>query len=451
MHDRCLVPLAGLCILLARDLRALQPREPESCDPYQAAFRADSNNLEAAVNLGRCIVRDESMIAPGGDSTRLMFRTSWSTALRALRHVVAVDPGYSSAYRPLFRILLSDTRDGCSYVTGGCGHVSPVVRDGDTVITIPRLVPTIPGIDPYDEVIRESAVTRRANLTESRALAERWVAVAPTDRRPHEYLGRSLLMLGDPAAASVELERAAALGTPASRRVLFYERFEALVKSNGGVEARQLLDEAASDPGRDTSLSFPYSIAGFNALLGRHRPPQIDSARRPQIDTALRRRLRAQRDSIIRNAPRTAPQRSFRELLAARDTAAARSFLAEMDTSLAARDQGMWPRVNPAHLASAEYHLALADTVRAEAQLAWIEQIFHGRYFRYSASWSHPGERPWLGHAWLLTGDVAAARGRRDDAERMYRRVIGLWAGGDPEVTPVVEQARSRLGTLPRR
>jgi len=56
-----------------------------------------------------------------------------------------------------------------------------------------------------------------------------------------------------------------------------------------------------------------------------------------------------------------------------------------------------------------------------------------------------------MGHAWALSGDVAAARGRTDDAARMYRRVIGLWEGGDPDTRPVVDHARTRLAALLRR
>jgi hypothetical protein len=32
----------------------------------------------------------------------------------------------------------------------------------------------------------------------------------------------------------------------------------------------------------------------------------------------------------------------------------------------------------------------------------------------------------------------------------MYRRVIGLWGGGDPDLNPVVDHARARLDSLSR-
>jgi hypothetical protein len=95
-----------------------------------------------------------------------------------------------------------------------CLFVSPVKRDGDSVITIPRLVRlNVPGIDTYADASRESRASWRASLDEARALATRWASVAPNDRQPHEQLGRALLLLEDERAASTERERAATLGT----------------------------------------------------------------------------------------------------------------------------------------------------------------------------------------------------------------------------------------------
>jgi hypothetical protein len=108
------------------------------------------------------------------------------------------------------------------------------------------------------------------------------------------------------------------------------------------------------------------------------------------------------------------------------------------------------PRVDEATLYSAEQHLALGDTTGAEARLSEIERPFSDRQFQYSAAIAD-GPRPWLGRAWLLSGDVAVARGRREEASRMYRRVVGLWGGGDAELEPVVDQARAKLVALTAR
>jgi hypothetical protein len=79
---------------------------------------------------------------------------------------------------------------------------------------------------------------------------------------------RELDPRGEFPAASTELELAATLGTPESRRALFWDRFEALVKSDQGAEARRVLDDAASDPGRDTTQLRTWTIASLNALVG---------------------------------------------------------------------------------------------------------------------------------------------------------------------------------------
>jgi len=446
MLTRCLLSLAACHALLPGSLQT-QQQAPASCDQYQAAVRSNPGNLEAAASLGRCSFRDYEMIAPHGDSSRLAFRSSWTPALRALRHAVELDARYAAAYRPLFAILFAETRDGCSAATGSCTHVASVVRDGDSVITTPRLVVlNRPGIDPYEDVIRVTRAGNAANLREARVLAERWAAVAANDRRPHEYLGRALLALGDPATAADELERAATLGTAASRRDLFWDRIEALVKSDRGADARRVLEEAVSDPAHDTVRLRDYTVSRLNSLLGRVRPPAVDSTRA--------RVSRARVDSILRNHPpgRPAPP-GFPGLLPASDTAVARRVLAHMDSTLGTPAGVMkrFPRVGPQHLESARNHLALGDTAAAAARLADIEQAFNDRPFQFSVSLSYDGSRPWLGYAWLLAGDLAAAQHRVADAARMYRRVVGLWGGGDSELEPVVSEARKKLGALPAR
>src|SRR5687768_4537589 len=243
MQVRYLLALTAFGAVFASNLRALQ-NPAASCDQYETALRANPSNLEAAASLGQCSIRDYEMVALGGDSTRLTFRSSWSTALRALRRAVELDPNNAGAYRPLFAILFAESRDGCSAITGECGFVSPVLRDGDSVITIPRpVVLNVPDRDTYREAVLESRARQMGSLREARALAERWAAVAPNDRRPHAYLGRALLRLANPAAAATALERSATLGTPESRRELFWDRLEALVKSDRGADARRVLDE----------------------------------------------------------------------------------------------------------------------------------------------------------------------------------------------------------------
>src|SRR6185436_15287514 len=98
----------------------------------------------------------------------------------------------------LFSMLFAETRDGCSRATGMCLHVASVIRDGDSLITVPRRVPErMSDMSPYDEVVRETISRQGPSLNEARTLAERWASVAPNDYQPYEYHGRALLRLGD--------------------------------------------------------------------------------------------------------------------------------------------------------------------------------------------------------------------------------------------------------------
>jgi hypothetical protein len=139
-------------------------------------------------------------------------------------------------------------------------------------------------------------------------------------------------------------------------------------------------------------------------------------------------------------------------VLAAGDTNEARRILARTD-SLGSPKKGTrrFPSVEESSFHSAQQHLALGDTAGALARLEDIERPLNGRLFPRYITLAYGEHRPWTGRAWLLTGDVAAAQGRPEDARRMYRRVIGLWGGGDADQQPAVDQARARLGSLPAR
>jgi hypothetical protein len=254
-----------------------------------------------------------------------------------------------------------------------------------------------------------------------------------------------LLGLGEAANAANELEQAAALGTVESRRALFWDRMEALIKSNRGDDARRVLDDAEQDSGRDTTQLRSGTISALNALLGRNRPAPVDPIAQA--------RVRARIDSMLRQQaaiPRPPRPRSVPELLAEGDTAAARREVARHDSGLAPVAGRRSIREGEEILHSAEEHLAVGDTVGAEAQLARIEQFFNYRPLKYNFSLLFDS-RPWIGNAWLLTGNVMAARARPAEARKMYQRLIGLWGGADPEIKPLVDEARARLVALEAR
>ena len=448
MQFRWFVIPALVSGVVAPRLHAVQ-QSATPCAQFEAAVRANRDDIAAAVSLGQCTVRDEELIAPGGDSTRLAFRTNWNPALQALRRVVQVDASNARAHALLFRMLFAETRDGCSRATGLCLYVASVIRDGDTLITVPQRVPEGVAMSPYDPFMRATIERQGASLNEAVALADRWVKSAPNDHRPRQYRGQALLRSGQFAAAADALEEAAAMGTPESRRRLFWDRFEALVKADRGTDARRLLDEAAADPARDTIELRDFTLATLNALVGRLRPPRFNPAGR---GAAILDRMRS--DSSVRARPSAPPaprEPTVPELLAAGDTAGARRVVARMDSMLALPPGRMSiPQYDPYQLQIARFHLALGDTVRAAAKLDAFEQPFQERPFQFKIAFAY-GPQPWLGGAWILMGDLAVARGRSAEAARMYRRVVGLWGGGDVDFQPVVNEARLKLDALPRR
>lgn len=104
---------------------------------------------------------------------------------------------------------------------------------------------------------------------------------------------------------------------------------------------------------------------------------------------------------------------------------------------------------NGLSLVGAYGHLSLADTAGALVAL---------RRFR-DVTWRHTsildqlvGGFAFAGMLWprtfLLLGDLAAATGRREGAADAYRKFIGMWETGDPEVQPMVERARAALAKL---
>ena len=197
-----------------------------------------------------------------------------------------------------------------------------------------------------------------------------------------------------PSAPTSRSASAATLGTAQSRRALFWERYEALVTSDLGNDARRVLDEAVADPGRDTTQLRNLTVASLNALLGRYRPPPVDSARQ--------RRFRASIDSMVPlHPPTTAPEPGFSELLAAGDSVGARRALARMDSTMAPPvNETRFARVGHEYLWSATYHVALRDTTGAEKQLEEIERALEYRPFQYSPGMMFSDPRPWMGHAW---------------------------------------------------
>ena len=57
-------------------------------------------------------------------------------------------------------------------------------------------------------------------------------------------------------------------------------------------------------------------------------------------------------------------------------------------------------------------------------------------------------ELPYVGPSHLQLAKLAEARGDRDDARRQYVSFIDSWRTADPELMPLVDDARQRLAKL---
>jgi predicted negative regulator of RcsB-dependent stress response len=62
-----------------------------------------------------------------------------------------------------------------------------------------------------------------------------------------------------------------------------------------------------------------------------------------------------------------------------------------------------------------------------------------------------PAELPfWLAPLALRQGQLLEAQGKKAEAQARYSTVLATWGAADPDLQPVVEEARSRLALLAR-
>jgi hypothetical protein len=91
-------------------------------------------------------------------------------------------------------------------------------------------------------------------------------------------------------------------------------------------------------------------------------------------------------------------------------------------------NQTRFARAGGEYLWSATYHVALQDTAGAEKQLAEIERALEYRPFQYSPGMGSAIRVPgWDKRGRSLAISPLSGEGP-EEAARMYRRVIGLWA-----------------------
>ncbi|MEK6610121.1 MAG: hypothetical protein AABZ35_04285 [Gemmatimonadota bacterium] len=486
--------------LITGQLAQSRNRWGDACGAYGSLVRADSSDVEAWYNFGECSYHDPEVIALGGDTTRLVFRGSWNNALRAFRKALELDPTYHLAFAHIPDILQSDQRGGCRPESAGqdctVPHVAVVLRGGDTLVTAP--VPQATGSEEIARQLAEASRTnaRRANYLQAVEIARAWVdagAGRPEPRARAAY-GRALLRTGNLQAAAREL-RAGGL-EPRSlieRTQLAADQVEVLLKLDQLAEAVGVIDSvfAATDSVQSAGVIGGVIAAAFGRLSrfdARTRTFSPVPAAQRYFWASGRIALGVVPDSLVaiehaladlvatQGAGRVRPsavlgslyiwgmtlhppgtlaldttERDPRLRLTAFMTSGnpgrARLELARFDTTVLATP--IETPENGSLLLSAESHLMLGDSAVAlerlvEFERRWVYQPLITQLWPQGLMIS---SMLW-GRTWLLMGDLAAARGQNDVAVRAYRRVVGMWTGGDAEVQPGVTRAREALQRL---
>ena len=471
----------------------------QACATYHELLRADSSDVEAWYNLGECSFHDQGVVPLAGDTSRLVFRGSWNTALRAFQRALEIDPTYHLAYAHIPDILLVDQRTGCRArdVITNCTqeeqYLAYLLRDGDSLVTNPvRFIDAFGRTRQADEALRQQAWV--ANHQRNRASAQAWVNAGPDEPRAHLALARALLRTGsiDEAAREFNLARTARLSAADASRALL-DRFELLFKMDSLQAVARLADSLAARPPRRNidlgglgAIQFGRwnhleSVFGTNpvpppvraALLATFKvmqgappadlvalelsidsmlatvPPAAQRANRTFFFTAtMPWTLSLPRPAALRNQDTTdldLPARMAFQMIRG-DTAAARSSLARLDAEALAA-----PRELPVAIAlqwAAEGWLWLGDTATALARLREFERRLPylnplSNYLQQLGNLA--GNMQTWGRTYLRLADAAASQGDRATAARNYRRVIDLWSNADPAFQPIVQRAREAL------
>jgi len=482
--------------LIRGQLAQAHGRWGESCEAYGSLVRADSTDVEAWYNFGECNYHDPVVVPVAGDTTRLTFEGNWNLALKAFERTLELDPSYHLAFAHIPDILQAEQRTGCRPAAGEttCStqtYIAEVIRQGDTLALTPVSVMAGAAIGAQLRLANSNG-TRHANIVLSRDLAAAWVQAGPNEPRAHAALGRALLRLGDLDSAAHELDL---VGTPTSRvdrLTLAQDRYELDLKLGHYAEARAIYDtlQAGADSiGGNVAASFaiagiglgrfahadvelaplvPASARPFIAVITRFLagvpPDSTQAVALAIVDSAIAHTTMRPAEVIgnytiwtarsIQGWPRKPPTDTLagdaRVRLAAfvirNDTTGARRTLAVLDstvraTPLESSEMGML-------LAMAEGYLAIGDSSAAFDHLVEYERRFpYAQVFdRLTSSFTF-GSFMWA-RTFLLEGDVAAALGHTDVAVRAYRRVVGIWESGDPEVQPAVARARAAIARL---
>jgi len=472
----------------------------DACRIFEGMIQNDSTDVEAWYNLGECSYHDLAVLPVPGDTSRYVFRSSWNTMLAAFRRALELDPTYHLAFQHIQDALLAVSRQGCrilpnqSQCASPGGNIQSVIRrGGDSLITVPFNITTVQGAQEQARDQSEARLgrVRRQNLLEARRAAENWLAAAPDESRPRAAYARILLRLGQVKEADSVIRLAGPNRTSTGINAVM-DRFEIALKRGNGAEAERIADSlrSATDSVR-TTRNVGIILAGIvgklgglpsltNAIQGpdmvkRYFALQLRSFIGLQADSLLDAEKRLSdavvgtqgiaRATIVTSStivfvdPRTRegrwpaldsassdPRVVLMSVLAVADSGRARQALARFDSMAVTQqdepDNGM-------AMVGALGHLLVADTAGALARLRHFRDV---TWFQSPALDQVVAGFAFEGMLWprtfLLLGDLAAARGQKEEAARAYRQFLGMWEHGDPEVQPQVQRAREALARL---
>ena len=477
-------------------------RWADACRVFEDLTKTDSTDVEAWYNLGECSYHDVVVVPDPADSTRAVFRSSWNTSLHAFRKALELDPTYHLAFQHIQDALLVPVRNGCRLPAGEVtctaqagGYLAVMRRSGDSLVTVPILTSSTSGADEYIRHTAEAkqGKARRRNLEEARRAAEAWLASGPVQRRAKVAYARILLRLGDVEAAdSVARQVTDARTSRVDGANFLMDRIEIALKRGAWAQAssladslRNMTDSVRTARNLGTLVSSVVGrTAGMPSLLQSVQgPPWVKEYFGVQIravlglpvdslfekEAAFAKSLTAAQGSsrastlsagsLIFVDPRSRsgrwppldtassdPRVVLMSVLAVGDSARSRRALAVFDSIVVTQED---EPDNGLSMVGAFGHLMLADTAGAVAALLRFRDV----------TWRHTSILDqvvagfaFAGMLWprtfLLLGDLAAATGKREVAVDAYRRFIGMWGQGEPEVQPLVARAREALAKL---
>jgi eukaryotic-like serine/threonine-protein kinase len=477
-------------------------RWADACRIFEAMIRTDSLDVEAWYNFGECNYHDLGVLPVGGDTTRLAFRSSWNTMLRAFRKSLELDPTYHLAFQHIQDALLTGARPGCRInpgetqcapQSGGLGAV--IRRAGDSLVTVPVNAASLEGAREQTTHQVEAGITRvrHQNLLEARRAAEDWLAAAPGETRPRVAYTRILLRLGQVRAAD-SVSRLVEANRTSTREGLLslIDRFEIAFKLGNAAEAVRIADSLRVETdsvrtSRNAGIILASMVGKLDGLASLTNAVQGPEVVKRYFRLQLRSFAGLQPDSLFEAEksfsdmvagtqgasraagitaatilfvdPRTRagrwpvmdtssndPRIALMSVIALGDSARSRRALAKFDSVATSfqdePDNGM-------ALVGAYGHLMVSDTAGALAILRRFRDV---TWFPSSALDQVGPGFTFQGMLWpralLLLADLAAARGHKTEAAQAYRLFIGMWDRGDSEVQPIVGRARQALAGL---